>query len=397
MKNKLWSVLALTSAAAISLTACAGGGGDEAATGDKEALKIGVSAPLSGPVAAAGTGQACGIRAYFEAANADGGINGYPVDVTVVDNVYEPATAATDAREFAADEAFAVTVIGTATAEAARPALQPQGIPLFGTGDGASFVPPKWEGDFGYYPQYADDAIGAVDFIADELGADSFSFVNVSGAGEAATEAVPGAAENVGIELASNQAIPVSATDFSPYAQSLKSAGAPVVYAQLTDTQFSNLQKEADAIGYEPDWVLWPIGFGPTYLELAGDLAEGVYVGQWATPSTETDDPEVQAYIDAIELLDEPDCSDPSETNLQTGYGVAAVMAHGIEQITADGEEPTREAFIEALQNVESQSIATTNEITYSSDSHAGIDTVSYWQVTDGVLKNVTDWQPILK
>jgi ABC-type branched-subunit amino acid transport system substrate-binding protein len=397
MNIKLLSLAAIGSVGALGLTACGGdGGGGGGGGASDDTVTIGLSAPLSGPAAAAGFGQNCGIKAYLESVNDDGGINGYKFKIDEVDNQYDPAVAASVARDFANQDVFAVFVAGTATGEASRPALEPREIAMFVSGDGAGLTPPKWDGEFGYYPPYAREAASAARFVVSELGEKEVSFVYIgAGAGASAAEAFPGAVEAEGGTLAHDEGIPTTTTDFAPVAQKLKSAGAPVVYSQLIDTQLAGLQKAADAIGYNPTWVIWPIGYGPTYVELAGDLAQGSYVSQWAWPASQTDEQSVTEFRKAVESLGGKCAEQVNETNVATGYGIGAVMAYGVEQITEGDEAPTREAFIEALE-FEGEPFGTTPQMTYDEESHAGVSANSYWKVATGAdgatLEKVTDW-----
>lgn len=65
-----------------------------------EPYHIGVSAMLTGPISSFYAAQAEGMRIYFDALNASGGINGHPVIITFRDNRGDPAVATIDAQAF---------------------------------------------------------------------------------------------------------------------------------------------------------------------------------------------------------------------------------------------------------------------------------------------------------
>lgn len=400
MKQTQKSVIALTSSAALllALSACSSSGtGSENGSGGSKSLTLGVSVPLSGAAAAAGFGQDCGIKAYFAAANASGGINGYQVNVKDVDHQNDTPTAATIARDLAMEGSFAVVVAGTGATEASRPALQAAGVPLFGTGDGAAFAPPKASTEYGFTPRYQDELSGAVHFIVNTLGEKKISFVNMGGgAGAATTAAFPEIISSAGAEAGLLESIPGSTNDFGPFAQKLKEANAPVVHAQIPDTMISGLQKAADAIGYNPKWVLFPIAYGPTYLNLAGKLSEGVYVSQWSEPSTQTENTAVQKFVDDVKSLGGECAKQTTETNVSLGYGIASIIGYAIQEATKDGGTLDAESLTGALK-FSDKSIGTTPSLTYSDESHAAITASSYWQVTSGTLKKVADWAPLTK
>ncbi|WP_196218100.1 ABC transporter substrate-binding protein [Streptomyces blattellae] len=389
-------MVALGSVCTLALAACGG----TASSGSDKALVLGVSVPLSGPVAAAGFAQGCGVEAYLKSVSGSDELNGYEVEVRKEDSQYDPSRAASIARNFANDGVFAAYVAGTAPAEASRPALESRRIPTFATADGAMVTPPPWDGQFGYYPSYVQDAKGTVEFISSTLDAEKMAFAYSGPAGEPVADAMPSITKDAGVELAAVESVPVDTTDFASLAHKLKSSGAQAVYVNFVDTQIAALQKASDAIGYDPEWVLNPFAYGPKYLELAGGLAAGTYVAQWAWPSTQTSEPSVKAYRSAVADLG-GDCADQvDDTNTGIGYNVGSIIAHGISEATEGGAEPTSESFIKALEFKDLE-LGTTPLMTYSSDSHAAVAAQSFWKVAEGGgdvgLEKVTDFAPLPK
>lgn len=398
MKTVRWTKVVLASTAAITLgtTGCSGGASSQTSENGNKVLTVGLSVPQSGPIASAGSGQACGFEAYFKAVADGGGINGYEFEAKKVDNQYDPAAAATVARDFVSEGAFAVYVTGTATTDASRPALHAAGVPLFGTGDGAAYAPPKAPADFGFYPRYVDELTTAVDFLVNDLQKKKVSFVNLAGgSGAETTAAFSETVKETGAEVGVNPSIPTNTTDFSAFAQQLKEANADAVYAQVTDTTLSNLQKAAHAIGYDPTWMVAPFGYGPAYHKLAGDLAEGVYVSQWFHPAVDKDNESVQKYLKDVAALGGKCAEDVSDPNVGIGYNVAAIMVHGVEQATKDGGEPTADALVKAL-HLDGQTLGTAESLTYTDESHAAVSSVAYYQIQGDTLKQVGDWRPLI-
>lgn len=379
-------------AVSTTLGACTGSTSSSGVEGNT--VKIGLSVTLSGPLASSGSATECGVRAYLDAINANGGIEGYKFDITSKDNQYDPAVAAGVARDLASEGVFAVVTSGTATTQASVPVLKARGIPVLGSLDGGLVSPPKWEGEFGYFPSYEKDGSSAATFIREELKEDSASVVYFSPPGDPNSHGFETTFEDSGGTLAANEALAPDVTDFSALAQKLKKAGAPVVYAAVVDTQLAGLQKAADAIGYDPQWVSWTLAQGPTYQNLAGDLAEGVYFSQWATSETETDDPAVQDYLDAVGKV--KGCEDrTAEALVKSGYAQGAMIAYAVEQIVSDGDDPTPAGLIDVLGKVTDQQFGLTPHVTFDDDSHAGVRQDSYWKVVDGQLELVRDFAPL--
>jgi hypothetical protein len=135
-------------------------------------------------------------------------------------------------------------------------------------------------------------------------------------------------------------------------------------------------------IGYKPTWVAWPPAFTPSYLKLAGDLADGVYVSQFTTPTTETTDPAVADYLDAIGKR----CPEEIEaTSTKQGWTFGAAIAAGVERASAGGQEVTPQSFIAALASGE-QALGLVPSVTYTADTRAGATKAATYQIENGVL-----------
>ena len=99
-------------------------------TGD---IVIGASLPLSGANAAAGKEGLAVLKAYFDSVNRAGGIDGRQLQLTALDDGFNPQKAADNARELAAGKAVAiVNCWGTSSCSAMLPVITQAGLPLVG-------------------------------------------------------------------------------------------------------------------------------------------------------------------------------------------------------------------------------------------------------------------------
>ncbi len=105
---------------------------------DKE-IVIGQFAAISGPAAQLGQRMQIGLQAYFNAVNAQGGVNGRMVKLVTRDDGYEPEKAAAAVKALIReDKVFALTgSVGTPTGLAALPILTEEQVPLVGMFTGA--------------------------------------------------------------------------------------------------------------------------------------------------------------------------------------------------------------------------------------------------------------------
>lgn len=396
MKRKHLATLAIASSLALALTACANGGegttnddnGDNGAT-TGGVLKIGVGSAQSGPSASSGLSLLCTTEAYVKNVNDEGGIGGYTFEVISRDHQYDPSRSAAIAQEFVNEEVFAMLTDGTAPMQAALPILEPNQIPLFATSDGGVFTPPPSDYVFGINPSYAREALGGARFILEDLGVDEIGFVYLnSAAGEPAAAVFEPFVEENGGTVVSSDAIAATATDYAPYAHNLKESGATVVYSFLLDTGLASLQKAASAIGYDPTWVSWFPAYTGSYLELAGDLSEGVYVSEFTTPITETDDPAVQAYLDIV-----PDtCPDLYSTQAaQSASSFADALVEGVRRLVDAGEDVTGANLAEALRG-DNQEFGLTPSVTWNDESVAGATKAAMFKIVDGILERQSEY-----
>ena len=95
-------------------------------------LVVGQSVPLTGAAEQIGLAYLNGAKIYFDAINAKNGAGGYKIEVRALDDGYNPAKAASNARQLMAegvDALFGFT--GTASCDAAFAVAKPAGALFF--------------------------------------------------------------------------------------------------------------------------------------------------------------------------------------------------------------------------------------------------------------------------
>ena len=101
-------------------------------------IVIGQSAAFRGPASELGIEMRSGAEAYFEHVNKQGGVHGRRIELTSIDDGYEPELAAANTRKLIQDGAFLLFgYVGTPTSNAAKPIFTEAQVPFVGAFTGA--------------------------------------------------------------------------------------------------------------------------------------------------------------------------------------------------------------------------------------------------------------------
>jgi branched-chain amino acid transport system substrate-binding protein len=101
-------------------------------------IVVGQSAAFSGPASELGIDMRSGALAYFEYVNKQGGVHGRRIELTAIDDGYEPVRAAANTRKLIQDGAFLLFgYVGTPTANASKPIFTEAQVPFLGPFTGA--------------------------------------------------------------------------------------------------------------------------------------------------------------------------------------------------------------------------------------------------------------------
>ncbi|MEQ8716703.1 MAG: ABC transporter substrate-binding protein [Acidimicrobiales bacterium] len=99
-----------------------------------DTIKIGSSLPITGPAAGTGTAMREALEAFVSNLNAQGGVNGRSVEISIYDDGLEPARVQANFRRLGdQDNVFSViSPAGSAQIPSAYPFIEESGLPLFG-------------------------------------------------------------------------------------------------------------------------------------------------------------------------------------------------------------------------------------------------------------------------
>ena len=131
-------------------------------------LKLGQSTALTGSLGDLGQALVQGAKAYLDAINAKGGVNGRKIELVSQDDGYDAKKALANAEAFMADkDIFALfNCLGTPMVEAMLPKVIESGIPFFAPYTGALLARPKARNVFNIRASYPDEAEQLVHHLA---------------------------------------------------------------------------------------------------------------------------------------------------------------------------------------------------------------------------------------
>ncbi len=351
-------------------------------------IMFGQAAALGGPAAALGQGMKIGIEAAFAEVNKAEGVKGRKLELQSIDDGYEPTQSIEAVKKLLGDgKVFAIAgAVGTPTAMATLPIASAAGAPFIGalTGSGAlrdPYKPLVMNIRASYFEEteamvahltkdlgatriaimYQDDAFGQAGLAGVKLALDKRKMELVAeGTFERNTVAVKGAL--LAVRRAKPDAV-IMVAPYKPAAQFIKLARQIKLDATCVNISFVG----SDALAKE-----------------LGDAGEGTVITQVVPFPKDMSIPVVARYQAALKAS-APDAR-PEFISLE-GYLVGRAIIAVLEKV--DGE-PTREAFVEAVQRSGGFDLGGF-KLAYGPSNNRGSSEVFLTEIeADGSIKPVT-------
>ena len=308
---------------------------------------FGQSAALDGPAAELGLGMELGIRAAFEEANRAGGVNGRRLELTSLDDRYEPEAAIANTRQLIESEnVFAlIGAVGTPTSRSATPVAAAADVPYVAPFTGAGFLrDDTWTNIVNLRASYAQETEEMVERLTTDLGIERIAVLFQDDSfGRAGYFGALAALER---------------RDMEPVAIGFYPRNTTAIKAALLDLRLGNPEAVIMVGAYEPVGTLitWArdTGFDPVFITLSfvganalanqlGADGEGVLVTQVVPFPFDDSTPVVARYQAALAAVDPG--AVPGFVSLE-GY-IAGRLA--IAGLSACGSSVNRECFLDAI------------------------------------------------
>ena len=358
-------LVAILATATLLVAGC--GSGEEEKTqqggaGDEKVVKIGVIAPLSGPLTALGIGIKNGADLAVRQANESKKIKGWKVVLDAQDDTAVPDVGANAAAKLT-DDAKVVAVVGTlnsSVAEKVAPILDKAQVVMVSPANTNPTLtqgvdPNKKQRPFQYYFRVSTtDAIQgpfAGDFAADTLKAKNIVVIHDKKVyGQGLALAFKGRVEEKGVKVPAVETVGENDKDFSAVLSRIKRFNADLIYYGGEYPAASLLTSQADQQGIKTPVMGGDGIFSGTYIEVAKQAGEGDYATSVGAPTEQL--PTAKAFVDAYKAAGYPD---PYEAYGAYAFDAANVIIEALVKVLEgkdEIDESVREELRDAVQGI---------------------------------------------
>lgn len=334
----------IVSASALILSGCAADDGNpNTATG--EPIVVASINALSGPVTFAEASEAA--KSVFDDYNANGGLDGRPIDYRIFDDKADPAAASSAARD--AVTAGAVALVGSASILECEVNhsyyVEQQILSIQGTGvdpfcfDSPNIAPVNTGPFF--------DTTLTLLHGSETLGLEKIcALVAIAGSTEPAyREAIQTWSEATGKSIHwEDYSVPYGNADFAPYLIQAKQQGCDGIYSNVVESEGAALLKVAESQGLNDlTFLLLTSVYSEQFAAQANFVGKGIYVPAEFAPYTDADS---EANAEWAALMD-------AQSIAKTSFGQGGYLAakNFIEVLESIDGEITRASVTEALLN----------------------------------------------
>lgn len=336
------TLAAISAACLMALTACGGNATGSTATG--EPIVVASVNALSGPATFSEASQAA--KAVFDKFNAEGGLNGRPIQYEVLDDKTDPAAATAAARDAAGKGA--VALVGSASlldCEVNSKYYEQEGlVSVQGTGvDPYCFTTPNISPvNAGPYL----DARLTLTFGSEKLGLNKIcGFLQITGSTRPAYQkAFDSWTAATGKDFAMlDDTVPYGASDYTAYVVKAKQAGCDAIFSNGVEPDAAGVLKAAEAQGMKDMTFLFlTSAYSEQFAQAASFVGKGVYVPAEFTPYT----------VDGIAANDDWKALMEQNNIPLTSFGQGGYLAatHFLEMLKTIEGEVTREAVTAAFK-----------------------------------------------
>ena len=349
---------------------------------------FGQSAALTGPAQALGQQMQLGIQAAFDEQNKAGGVHGRQLDLTTMDDFYEPDSAFANTRNLIRNQGVFALIgeVGTPTSRSASPLANAEGVPFVAPFTGAEFLrDSSLDNVVNLRASYYQETEEIVARLTEDLGITRIAVLYQNDSyGQAGLEGVQQALDRRGLA-------PVESWYYQRNTSAVKRAVHSIVSADpeaiIMIAAYSPVAKTITLVREDIDPVFATVSFVGSNA-LANELGaegEGVVVSQVVPLPQDTGIPAVAAYHSALKAFDS--AAEPGFVSFE-GYLAGRLAIAGLQMC---GPDLSRECFLNAIRDAGSIDIHGMT-LRYGPGDNQGSDAVYLTVIgADGKYQQVTN------
>lgn len=315
-----------------------------------DSINLAQVAAMEGPAAALGTGMRQGMLAAFEEANRNGGIAGRQINLTSIDDGYEPDRSVNEVRKVIAGDNYLALVgpVGTPTTKAIQPIATEAQMPMIAPFTGAGFLrAPELTNVINVRATYDAETQAWIDHLVDVEGLSDIAILyQDDGFGRVGLSGVTKALEARGMSLVAEGTYTRNTVAVKSALLEIRKAKPQAVVMVGAYKPLAEFIKLARKMKMDPTFVTISFVGSKALASELGAAGEGVIISQVVPRPWDTSLPIVAEYQAALSALDA--AAEPSFVSLE-GY-VAGRLA--IEGLRNAGQDLTRASLIAAMQGL---------------------------------------------
>jgi ABC-type branched-subunit amino acid transport system substrate-binding protein len=335
-----------------------GAGGIKAGPGvdlNNKTINLGVLTPLSGPVAAPiGIPLTKGIEAYFKAVNANGGIDGFKVNLVEKDSQYNPQIHVQMYNQIHNQVLMLAESLGSPTTQAIVELATRDKMLVSAASLDSILARQQYMILIG--TPYRLQVENAFDYIVNKLGVTNPKVGIISQDDAYGQDGLTGYQESLGcysgLQDVARATYQLTDSSFTSQVSQMKQAGAQYVVLTAVPTIAAGIIGAAAQLNYFPQWILqspaWANGLLNVSPQFTGLLRKSVWVVAQGATWGDTSQPGMAAMLNDIQKY----ASDQKPDGyFQFGYAEAKVT-HAILKKAADSGDLTRAGLLKAFNSL---------------------------------------------
>lgn len=338
-----------------------------------DSVKIGTVAVQAGVLSFIGTPYVSGMKAYFNAINDNGGVNGRTIEFIAKDDEFNPAKSVAAIEELIFDdEVFAIVgQLGTPGVVASQEIVKDEGIPSVYFGSGVASLTEAGENFFPVQPNYVYEGKLMAKYAVEEFDAETVAILYQND--DTGKDGLKGFKEGLD-ELGKSDILPEdggiayggSDTDFTVQIQKAKALNPDVIILYGLSGGVAGILKEVEKVGFDVPMLTTYSNADASFLAIAAPgapiMIENLHVLGWL----EVTEDALQPLIDAMGKYF-PEV--PVNAYTMAGWVAGETFVAGLEEA---GDNLSWKGYIDAMNNL-SFTTGLAPEISYSPGVREGV------------------------